>query len=88
MKRNNYIMVPYEILDHPDLSSTDKLLYGVLTSFSRKTGYAFPTNGKLAEILNCSISTISRSLEKLVKLRYIKRDFDKKQRKIYLGLVI
>lgn len=88
MKKSNYIMVPYEILDHPNLSSTDKLLYGLLTSLSRKAGYAFPTNGKLAEILNCSISTISRSLEKLVKLRYIKRDFDKKQRKIYLGLVI
>jgi DNA-binding MarR family transcriptional regulator len=88
MKRDNYIMVPYEILDYPQLSSTDKLLYGLLTSLSRQKGYAFPSNGKLAEILNCSKSTISRTLEKLVQLHLIRRDFDKRQRKIYLGVSI
>ena len=81
-------MVPYEILDYPQLSSTDKLLYGLLTSLSRQKGYAFPSNGKLAEILNCSKSTISRTLEKLVQLHLIRRDFDKRQRKIYLGVSI
>ena len=88
MKGDNFIMVPYKILDHPQLSSTDKLLYGLLTSLSIKKGYAFPSNGKLAEILNCSKSTISRTLEKLVQLHLIRRDFDKRQRKIYLGVSI
>ena len=88
MKGDNFIMVPYKILEHPQLSSTDKLLYGLLTSLSIKKGYAFPSNGKLAEILNCSKSTISRTLEKLVQLHLIRRDFDKRQRKIYLGVSI
>lgn len=88
MKGDNFIMVPYKILDHPQLSSTDKLLYGLLTSLSIKKGYAFPSNGKLAEILNCSKSTITRTLEKLVQLHLIRRDFDKRQRKIYLGVSI
>ena len=88
MKSDNYIMVPYKILGNTQLSSTDKLLYGLLTSLSRQKGYAFPSNGKLAEILNCSKSTISRTLEKLVQLHLIRRDFDKRQRKIYLGVSI
>ena len=88
MKGDNYIMVPYKILGNPQLSSTDKLLYGLLTSLSRQKGYAFPSNGKLAEILHCSKSTITRTLEKLVQLHLISRDLDKRQRKIYLGVVI
>ena len=81
-------MVPYKMLDHPQLSGTDKLIYGLLTSLSIKTGYAFASNGKLADILNCSKSTISRTLERLEQLHLIRRDFDKRQRKIYLGVVI
>ena len=88
MKKDNYIIVPYKILEHPQLSSTDKLLYGLLTSLSRQQGYAFPSNGKLAEILNCSKSTITRTLEKLVQLHFIRRDLNKRQRKIYLGVSI
>ena len=88
MKGDNYIIVPYKILDHPQLSSTDKLLYGLINSLSIKKGYAFPSNGKLAEILNCSKSTITRTLEKLVQLHFIRRDLDKRQRKIYLRVSI
>jgi predicted transcriptional regulator len=88
MEKNNFIMVPYKMLDHPQLSGTDKLLYGLLTSLSIKTGYAFASNRKLADILNCSKSTISRTLEKLVQLHLIRRDLNKRQRKIYLGVVI
>ena len=84
MKENNYIMILYKILGHPQLSSTDKLLYALLRSLSIQQEYAFPSNGKLAEILNCSKATISRSLKKLVQLKYIRRDMDERQRKIYV----
>ena len=84
MKKDNFIMISYEILDHPQLSSTDKIVYGLLTSLSIQKGHAFPSNGKLAEILNCSKPTISRTLNKLEKLEYIRRDMTEGQRKIYV----
>ena len=55
------------------LNASDKVLYGTLAFFANnKTQECFPSFTKLGEFSDLSKSTIARSLQKLVKLHYLK----------------
>ena len=65
--RKGFIQVYWGILENRELSSTDKLLYGVLLSFSKMKGYAYPKNETLGKRFGLSNSSISNSLANLKK---------------------
>lgn len=67
-----FIKLPEELLKDTKLSSTDKILLGVILSYEGKICYA--SNSYLAERLGVYISTISKRLCKLDKLEYIHRE--------------
>lgn len=68
-----YIMVPMWCMNHPELSSTDKLLVGLINSLSKKKSFCYASNDYLANKLYLANRTIRSSLTKLEDLEVINR---------------
>lgn len=80
-----YIQVPMVVLLDEDLSSTTKLLMGLITTLSMKDGYCYVSNRYLSNLLKVSKRTISSSITTLRRNNYLKIDNDNSARKIYLA---
>ncbi len=80
-----YIQVPMVVLLDEDLSSTTKLLMGLITTLSMKDGYCYASNRYLSNLLKVSKRTISSSITILRRNNYLKIDNDDSARKIYLA---
>lgn len=80
-----YIQVPMVVLLDEDLSSTTKLLMGLITTLSMKDGYCYASNRYLSNLLKVSKKTISSSITTLRRNNYLKIDNDDSARKIYLA---
>lgn len=81
----DFIAVPRIVLSDESLTSTDKLLMGLITSLTLKYDYCFVSNKYLADALNTSKRTINYSLSKLKEKDLIKIEIDNNTRKIYLN---
>ena len=93
-KRNNYVVVysiiPKEYLNNPKLNSTDKLLLFHITALCHKNGYCTATNRYFMRIYGFSKTTISKSINKLIKLNILDsriENYEFNNRKRYLILV-
>ena len=85
-----YSIIPKEYLNNPKLNSTDKLLLFHITAFCHKNGYCTATNRYFMRIYGFSKTTISKSINKLIKLNilnYIIENYEFNNRKRYLTLV-
>ena len=80
-----YIQVPMVVLLDEDLSSTTKLLMGLITTLSMKDGYCYASNRYLSNLLKVSKRTITSSITALRRKKYIKIDNEDNSRKIYLA---
>ena len=80
-----YIQVAMVVLLDEDLSSTTKLLMGLITTLSMKDGYCYASNRYLSNLLKVSKRTISSSITTLRRNNYLKIDNDDSARKIYLA---
>ena len=80
-----YIQVPMVVLLDEDLSSTTKLLMGLITTLSMKDGYCYASNRYLSNLLKVSKRTISSSITTLRRNNYLKIDNDDNTRRIYLA---
>lgn len=73
----NFIRIPMEVLNDKSISSSDKLLLGLIISFSNNDYHvAFASNAKYARTLGLSSRTITRSIKKLKDKNYIIVKFD------------
>lgn len=79
----SFIMVPDEAIDNLKLSSTDKLVMGVITSLTTKSEYCYANNDYFSNKVHVSARTITNSLSKLVKENLIEIRYDNDHRKIY-----
>lgn len=82
-----YIQVPMVVLLDEDLSSTTKLLMGLITTLSMKDGYCYASNRYLSNLLKVSKRTISSSITTLRRNNYLKIDNEDSARKIYLASI-
>ena len=80
-----YVQVPMVVLLDEDLSSTTKLLMGLITTLSMKDGYCYASNRYLSNLLKVSKRTISSSITALRRKKYIEIGNDDSARKIYLA---
>ena len=75
MNRKNYVVIysiiPKEYLNNPKLNSTDKLLLFHITALCHKNGYCTATNRYFMRIYGFSKTTISKSINKLIKLNIL-----------------
>lgn len=88
--KNWVAVIPSFILYNEKLTDKDKLVYCVISNLTHEKGYCWCSNKYIAELLNCSPLTISRSISKLNKLKYIRNELTKNdhgtQRKIFMVL--
>ena len=82
-----YVQVPMVVLLDEDISSTAKLLMGLITTLSMKDGYCYASNRYLSNLLKVSKRTISSSITTLRKNNYLKIDNEDSARKIYLASI-
>ena len=80
-----YVQVPMVVLTDIDLSSTAKLLMGLITTLSMKDGYCYASNRYLSNLLKVSKRTISSSITALRRKKYVEIGNDDSDRKIYLA---
>lgn len=92
--RNNYIViysiVLKEYLNNTKLNSTDKMLLFHITALCHKNGYCTATNKYFMRIYGFSKTTISKSINKLIKLNILNsriENYEFNNRKRYLTLV-
>lgn len=79
-----FIIIPSYILNDKNVTSTDKLLLGVINSLSIKQHYCYASNSYLAKVLNVSKRTITNSISNLKEQSFIKIDYLENERRIYL----
>ena len=97
MDDKDYIIIPQNIIEDNNLTSTDKLVYGIILRLTRSNGYCWATNQYMADILKINPRTVSSCIRKLRELGYInscknkndkfktfrKISFDKEEEYIY-----
>lgn len=66
------------------LSSTEKLVYGVILALSNSKGYCYASNEYIAKRVSLSKRTITKAIGELKKLNYIRVENIDYQRRIYL----
>ena len=82
-----YVEVPVVVLLDEDLSTTTKLLMGLITTLSMQEGFCFASNRYLSNLLKVSKRTISSSITTLRRNNYLKIDNEDSARKIYLASI-
>lgn len=87
IKNLKYVEVPMVVLLDEDLSSTTKLLMGLITTLSMKDGFCYASNRYLSNLLKVSKRTITSSITALRRKKYIKIDNEDNSRKIYLASI-
>ena len=69
-----YAIIPTEVLSSKELSSSAKLLVGVLISLSNKNGYCFASNQYIADTLGMSITYVRSLIKELEDKNLITRE--------------
>lgn len=84
MKEQNkpayYAIIPSEVRYCEELKYPERLLYGEITALSGKEGYCFATNKYFAELYHVIPGTISRWVNHLERLGFIKTEIIKDER--------
>ena len=80
-----YVEVPMIVLLDEDISSTSKLLMGLITTLTMKEGFCYASNKYLSNLLKVSRRTITSCISSLKRKNYIKVENDPNMRKIYLA---
>ena len=68
-----------------NLSKTDCSVLGLIISLTLKNGYCYASNEYLADYVKVSKRTISDSLSKIKRLKYIIVKYENNNRRIYLN---
>lgn len=80
-----YVEVPVVVLLDEDLSTTTKLLMGLITTLSIQEGFCFASNRYLSNLMKVSRRTITSCIASLRKKNYIRVESEPNTRRIYLA---
>lgn len=84
-------IIPFSVLKNDKLTSLEKLILIHMISFSKNNDvYCWGTNQYFCDIYKVSRQTISKSINNLVKLGYLRSEYDKfnsknQKRRIFLS---
>ena len=65
------LWIPIEILTDKNLSDKEKHIYSIVMFLSKENNYCYCTNSNISELLNISITQVSKLVNSLKKKRYI-----------------
>jgi hypothetical protein len=68
---STYSVIPTEIMLSKEISSTGKILYGIISSLTNEKGYCWASNDYLGRLLNISGTRISLLIKELTDFEYI-----------------
>ncbi len=71
MDDKDYVIIPQCIVEDKNLTSTDKLVYGIILRLTRSNGYCWASNQYIADILKIHPRTVSTCIRKLREIGYI-----------------
>ena len=80
-----YVQVPMIVLLDGDLSSTAKLLMGLITTLTMQEGFCYANNRYLSNHMKVSKRTITSCITSLKRKKYIKVENEPNIRRIYLA---
>ena len=80
-----YVEVPAVVLLDEDLSTTTKLLMGLITTLSMQEGFCLASNRYLSNLMKVSRRTITSCIASLRKKNYIRVESEPNTRRIYLA---
>lgn len=80
-----YVEVPVVVLLDEDLSTTTKLLMGLITTLSMQEGFCFASNRYLSNLMKVSRRTITSCIASLRNKKYIRVESEPNTRRIYLA---
>ena len=80
-----YVEVPVVVLLDEDLSTTTKLLMGLITTLSMQEGFCFASNRYLSNLMKVSRRTITSCIASLRKKNYIRVESEPNIRRIYFA---
>ena len=80
-----YVEVPVVVLLDEDLSTTTKLLMGLITTLSMQEGFCFASNRYLSNLMKVSRRTITSCIASLRKKNYIRVVSEPNTSRIYLA---
>ena len=83
-----YVEVPVVVLLDEDLSTTTKLLMGLITTLSMQEGFCFASNRYLSNLMKVSRRTITSCIASLRKKNYIRVESEPNTRRIYIANII
>ena len=65
------IWIPIEILTDEKLSDKEKIIYAIILYLSKENYYCYLTNKTISELLNISITQVSKLVNSLKDMKYI-----------------
>ncbi len=65
------IWIPIEILTDEKLSDKEKIIYAIILYLSKENSYCYLTNKTISELLNVSITQVSKLVNSLKDKKYI-----------------
>lgn len=74
---NYFVLIPSHLLDNPEISDSEAILFGRIASLSNSKGYCFASDKYLGELTGVSPGEIGKRLLKLEQHGYIKRETQK-----------
>lgn len=80
-----YVQVPTIVLLDEDISSTAKLLMGLITTLSMQEGFCYASNKYLSNLMKVSKRTITSCITSLRTKKYIRIECEPNIRRIYLA---
>ena len=70
-KNESFIKMPISLIKYSEISVMDRLLYGIITNLTNRTGICTASNAYLADLFGVSIKTIERSFKVLREKKLI-----------------
>lgn len=65
------LWIPIEILIDTNLSDKERIIYSIIIFLSKENNYCYCTNSNISELLNISITQVSKLVNSLKKKGYI-----------------
>ena len=85
LRNLKYVELPMVVLLDEDISSTSKVLMGLITTLSMQEGFCFASNRYLSNLMKVSRRTITSCIASLRKKNYIRVESEPNTRRIYLA---
>ena len=74
-RRMPFVIMPWAVLDDETLTAHDVLVYATIARYADvTTGVAWPSRSTVAKMARCDITTVDRSVTRLVTAGFLEKD--------------